>query len=581
MKHLSGLDATFLHLETPEMPMHVGSLNVLDLPKGYKGDFYEDAKKFMASRIHLADVFTRKLALMPFDMTNPVWVEDDDIDLDYHVRHITLPKPGTNRQLQQYVARLHSSLIDRSRPMWEFYIIDGLKSGQVALYTKVHHAGIDGQAGVEVGKAIFDLEPAGRVVKPPRSRPRGNSYQLGMAELATAALRNTAQQYVKLFKMAPAIARAISGLASPDEKAAEKDTAAAPKKFNLFAPRTSLNVSITNQRTFAGRTISLAETKYIARHFGVSLNDVVLATVSGALRHYLADNNELPAKPLVAGVPVSLREAGDDTANNQASMILVSLASDITDPVQRLKAINASSNSSKSTMNRFKAVILDDFPTFAAPWLVSGIASMVGRSGIVNLLPPAANVAVSNVAGAPFPMYFAGALVTCYYPVSIASHGTALNVTVQSYNGRMDYGLIACRRAVPDITEIGDYMLAEHRLLMELTQKHPAAAGAAPAPVPPKTVAEPSDDEAEAGPVAAARKKPAARKKAPVKVAAKKAPVKAAAKVAAKAPVKAPAQKGARTAATTAAKKAAPKAPARKAAPAKRSSGSASRAAAA
>ncbi|MBB4225242.1 WS/DGAT/MGAT family O-acyltransferase [Variovorax guangxiensis] len=569
MKHLSGLDATFLHLETPEMPMHVGSLNVLDLPKGYTGDFYEDAKKFMASRIHLADVFTRKLALMPFDMTNPVWVEDNDIDLDYHVRHITLPKPGTNRQLQQYVARLHSSLIDRSRPMWEFYIIDGLKSGQVALYTKVHHAGIDGQAGVEVGKAIFDLEATGRVVKPPRSRPRGNNYQLGMAELATAALRNTAQQYVKLFKMAPAIARAISGLARPDEKAAEKDAAAAPKKFNLFAPRTSLNVSITNQRTFAGRTISLAETKYIAKHFGVSLNDVVLATVSGALRHYLADNNELPAKPLVAGVPVSLREAGDDTANNQASMILVSLASDITDPIQRLKAINASSTSSKSTMNRFKAVILDDFPTFAAPWLVSGIASMVGRSGIVNLLPPAANVAISNVAGAPFPMYFAGALVTCYYPVSIASHGTALNVTVQSYNGRMDYGLIACRRAVPDITEIGDYMLAEHKLLMELTQKHPAAAGAAPAPVPPKTVAEPSDDEAEAMPVAAAKKKPAARKRAPVKVAAKKAPVKAAAKAAAKPPAKAPA------------KKAAVKAPARKAAPAKRSSGSAPRAAAA
>ncbi|QOF78050.1 WS/DGAT/MGAT family O-acyltransferase [Variovorax sp. 38R] len=556
MKHLSGLDATFLHLETPEMPMHVGSLNVLDLPKGYKGDFYEDAKAFMASRIHLADVFTRKLALMPFDMSNPVWVDDDDIDIDYHVRHITLPKPGTNRQLQQYVARLHSTLIDRSRPMWEFFIIDGLQSGQVALYTKVHHAGIDGQAGVEVGKAIFDLEATGRVIKPPRSRPRSSGYQLGMAELATAALRNTAQQYVKLFKMAPAIARAIGGLAKPDEKAADKAAAAAPKKFNLFAPRTSLNVSITNQRTFAGRTISLAETKYIAKHFGVTLNDVVLGTVAGALRHYLADNNELPAKPLVAGVPVSLREAGDQTANNQASMILVSLATDITDPVQRLKAINTSSNSSKSTMNRFKAVILDDFPTFAAPWLMSGIASMVGRSGIVNLLPPAANVAVSNVAGAPFPMYFAGALVTCYYPVSIASHGTALNVTVQSYNGRMDYGLIACRRAVPDITEIGDYLLAEHKLLMALTEKHPSAAGATAAPKP---VAAPAPEEKEETKAAAPARKPAARKKAPVKAVAakKKAPAKAA-------PVKAAAKKA--PAKKAVAKKAAPRPAARKAA---------------
>ncbi|BEP51041.1 MULTISPECIES: WS/DGAT/MGAT family O-acyltransferase [Variovorax] len=550
MKHLSGLDATFLHLETPEMPMHVGSLNVLDLPKGYKGDFYEDAKQFMSSRIHLADVFTRKLALMPFDMTNPVWVADEDIDLDYHVRHITLPRPGTNRQLQQYVARLHSTLLDRSRPMWEFFIIDGLKSGQVALYTKVHHAGIDGQAGVALGKAIFDLEPTGRVVKPPRARARSSGYQLGMAELATAALRNTAQQYVKLFKMAPAIARALGGLAKPDEKAAEKDAATAPKKFNLFAPRTSLNVSITNQRTFAGRTISLAETKHIAKHFGVSLNDVVMATVAGALRHYLADNNELPAKPLVAGVPVSLREAGDDTANNQASMILVSLATDITDPVQRLKAINASSTSSKSTMNRFKAVILDDFPTFAAPWLVSGIASMVGRSGLVNLLPPAANVAISNVAGAPFPMYFAGALVTSYYPVSIASHGTALNVTVQSYNGRMDYGLIACRRAVPDITEIGDYMLAEHQLLLGLTQTHPAAAGAAPA----KAAAAP-----EPAPAVKAAPKPVAKKAAAKKPPAAKAP-------AAKAPV---AKTAARKApAKTAAPKAAPRS--KPAAPAKR-----------
>jgi pyruvate/2-oxoglutarate dehydrogenase complex dihydrolipoamide acyltransferase (E2) component len=270
-----------------------------------------------------------------------------------------------------------------------------------------------------------------------------------------------------------------------------------------------------------------------------------MATVAGALRHYLADNNELPAKPLVAGVPVSLREAGDETANNQASMILVSLATDITDPVQRLKAINASSTSSKSTMNRFKAVILDDFPTFAAPWLVSGIASMVGRSGLVNLLPPAANVAISNVAGAPFPMYFAGALVTSYYPVSIASHGTALNVTVQSYNGRMDYGLIACRRAVPDITEIGDYLLAEHQLLMSLTQTHPAAAPKAAAPEPAPVAKAPAKPAAKPA-VEPAVKKPAAKKASAAKAPATKAPAKTAARKApVKAPVKAPAGKAA------------------------------------
>ena len=481
MKHLSGLDATFLHFETPEMPMHVGSLNVLELPEDYEGDFYEDAKAFMAGRIHLADVFTRKLALMPFDMSNPVWVEDDDVDIDYHVRHVTLPKPGTNRQLQQYVARLHSSLIDRSRPMWEFYIIDGLKSGHVALYTKVHHAGIDGQAGVALGKAIFDLKPEGRVVKPPRDKPRRGSYQLGMAELATAALRNTAAQYVKLYKMLPALGKAIGSLATPEGPGAS-DVRDLGKRMDMRAPRTAFNVSITNQRSFAGRTIPLADTKAIARHFGVSLNDVVLATVSGALRKYFQDSNDLPEQSLIAGVPVSLREAGDETANNQASMMLVSLGTDLKNPLDRLKAINKSSNTSKATVNKFKAVMLDDFPMFGAPWLMSGMASTIGRSGLVNVLPPATNVAISNVAGAPFPMYFAGALVTCYYPVSIASHGCALNVTVQSYNGRMDYGLIACRKAVPDITEIGDYMLAEHQALMALMETVPAVpaeAGAA------------------------------------------------------------------------------------------------------
>ncbi len=474
MKHLSGMDSTFLHVETAEMPMHVGSLNVLDLPEGYQGDFYEDAKAFMAGRLHLADVFTRKLALMPFDLSNPVWVEDDDVDLDYHVRLVTLPRPGTNRQLQQYVARLHSSLLDRSRPLWEMFIIEGLRSGQVGLYVKVHHAGIDGQAGVALGRALFDTSPTGRAIRPPRPRTRSNNYQLGMAELAGAALRNTAQQYVKLLKMAPALARAIAGLAQPVENAEARTVGDLPKKFDLTAPRTPLNVSITNQRSWAGRTIPLAETKHIARHFGASVNDVAMATVSGALRQYLADSNELPAKSLVAGVPVSLREAGDETANNQVSMILVSLATDVSDPVERLRQITASSGSAKSIMGRFKAAIPDDYPMFAAPWLMSGLASMLGRSRLADLVPPAANLVISNVPSSPVPIYFAGALATCYYPVSIPGHGMALNITVHSYNGRMDYGLIACRRALPDLNELGDYMLAEHRRLMELTEKVPA-----------------------------------------------------------------------------------------------------------
>ena len=179
MIHLSGMDASFLHLETPEMPMHVGSLQIADLPEGYAGDYYEDVKRWMATRMHLASVFQRKLALMPFDLANPVWVDDEDVDLDYHVRHVILPRPGTMEQLEKYVARLHSSLLDRSRPLWEIYVIEGLHTGQVAIYNKMHHSAIDGQAGVAIAKALLSGSATPPPTKPPRQRPRTNRYQLG------------------------------------------------------------------------------------------------------------------------------------------------------------------------------------------------------------------------------------------------------------------------------------------------------------------------------------------------------------------------------------------------------------------
>ena len=471
MNHLSGLDATFLHMESPEMPMHVGSLNVLDLPEGYSGDFYEDAKQRVAERMHLAELFTRKLALMPFDLSNPVWVEDEAIDLDYHMRHISLPKPGSNRQLQQYVARLHSSLLDRSRPLWEFYVIDGLASGQVALYTKAHHAGMDGQAGVAVAQAVFDLQATGRLVKPPRARVRRNQYQLGMAELGGAALSNTALQIKKLIQTAPAMFRALRDTVVPEKDENGKRHWGMPQNLKLFGPRTLMNVSITNQRTFAGRTISLAETKLIGKTLGGSLNDVVMATTAGALRRYLKDHRDLPEKPLLAAVPVSLRTPGDASANNQVSMLTMTLATDIADPLERLRVINEASNANKAMMGRVKGAIPTDFPLFGAPWLMSGIASIISRSRLLNVIPPITNLVISNVPGSPVPLYFAGAKLASYYPVSIVVHSMALNVTVQSYAGRLDYGLIACRRAMPDITDLGDYLLAEHQTLLAKAQE--------------------------------------------------------------------------------------------------------------
>lgn len=487
MKHLTGMDASFLHLESPEMPMHVGSLMVLDLPEGHGGDFYEDAERFLNTRLHLAEVFERKLALMPFDLANPVWVQDDEIDLDYHVRHVILPRPGTREQLEKYVARLHSQLLDRSRPLWEMYVIEGLKTGQVALYNKVHHATIDGQAGIALTKALLTDTPNPPPVKAPRRRAKSGQGQLGVAELAGAAVSNAVVQYIKLVKALPQTAKALGSVLLPVSEDGKRRLSL-PKGW-LRAPRTPLNVALTNQRSFAARSLPLAEVKQMAKASGTSLNDIVLAVCAGALKRYLAEYDCKPNKPLLAAVPVSLRDPGNQEMSNQVSMILVSLATDVADRMERLEAIKASSSVGKALTGNMKAAIPTDFPSLGAPWLMSGLASLYGRSQLADKLPPIVNVAISNVPGPQFPLYFAGARLAEWYPVSIPTHGMALNITVQSYNGVLEVGLTACRRAMPDVADLGEYIVEEHKKLgAVIASKVAASAPAVTTPTLPELV---------------------------------------------------------------------------------------------
>jgi diacylglycerol O-acyltransferase len=475
MDHLSGLDATFLYFETPEMPMHVGSMHLVDLPEGYKGDFYDDVREHLAKRMHLAPLFQRKLALMPFELANPVWVDDEDVDLDHHVRRVALARPGTMLQLEQMIGRLHSSLLDRSRPLWEFYVIEGFHTGQVAFYTKIHHAAMDGAAGVLLGQAVFDLTQTPRVVKPPRQRPRANRYQLGMAELAGAAISNTVRQYIKLAKLLPEMGSAAKSLLKREQDATGKKRFVARKQFN-FGPRTPINTAITNQRSFASARVSMAEVKEVARATDTTINDVVLAMSSAALRRYLADENIRPAKSLIAGVPVSLREAGNTDLNNQVSMMFVGLASDIKDPLKRLATIRTNAIAAKEVNSQIKTAIPTDFPSFGAPWLMTGLASLYGRSRLANVIPPMANVAISNVPGSPVPLYLAGAKVATYIPVSIPGHGVALNITVQSYDGVLGFGFTACRRAVPDPQSLATYVSGALAELLAAVRAVPAIA---------------------------------------------------------------------------------------------------------
>jgi diacylglycerol O-acyltransferase len=266
--------------------------------------------------------------------------------------------------------------------------------------------------------------------------------------MLTASVGNAFKQAVNIYKATPGLIKGVKSVLVPPEGEDGKRTWGIPKDIKILAPKTLLNVAITNQRSFAARTVPLAEIKMIGKTLGVSLNDVVMATVSGALRSYLKYCDALPSRSLLAAVPVSLRAADDTTANNQVSMMRLTLATDIADPLKRIKAINQGSGEGKAKMEHFKTSMPTDFPMLAAPWLMS------------------------NVPGIQAQLYFAGAKVISYYPVSIPTHGVALNVTVQSYNGRLDYGLTACRRALPDIAELADMLLAEHKILLDLALKH-------------------------------------------------------------------------------------------------------------
>ena len=445
MDHLSGTDASFLHLETPETPMHVGSLMLFELPAGYSGDYYDDVKAMIAKRMHLCSIFHRKLAQMPFELADPVWIEDDDVDLDYHVRPLTLRRPGAMAQLEALVARLHSSLLDRSRPLWEVYLIDGLADGRIAFYSKAHHSGIDGKAGVELAKVLYDLSPTIREVPPPRAHRGGNPYQLGVAELLLAALGNGITQYVKLGKLVPT---GIKALVKATKIISARKTVKGERGLNIgMAPKTIFNVAITNQRSFSTLSVPLADIKALGKRVGGTVNTVVMAMCSSALRRFLLDRDLVPKKSLVAAVPVSLRTANDSSMNNQVSMIRVDLATDLTDAVARFKTIHASSEAAKAVVVELKPVLGVDAPIIGAPWLMTGLASLYGRSGLAGRLTMA-NVAISNVPGIPVPLYMAGAQMVNYYPVSIPYHGVAINITVQSYAGQLEFGITACRRAL-------------------------------------------------------------------------------------------------------------------------------------
>jgi len=473
MHKLTGMDATFLYMETEETPMHVSGLLICEPPEEGVNP-YEALKSQIAARAHEIPSFHRKLMPTPFYVDHPVWVTAETIDLDYHIKHARLPAPGNVEQLRTLIQGLHSGILDRDRPLWQFYIIEGvedpafgLKKGSFALYTKSHHASIDGGAGIAVLDIISDREPTPRPPLP-KNKIRLYSEKPGAFELLGSSYGRFLQQQVDFVKSVPDLVKSAASFL----KVASEDTASVFKSMKP-APKTRFNVRIQKQRAYGAQTLMLADVKALAKRTNTTLNDVVMSICGGALRTYLSNHKELPDDPLVAMVPVSLRELGDASNTNQVASMTCGLATDIADPIKRLMAVNENAKSSKKQLATVKDIFPTDYSFFGAPLLVTAMAQLTSRTDIVNYMPSPINVTISNVPGPRRHVYFAGSKVVANFPVSIATHGCALNITLQSYVDRLDFGLIACKMAVPDVQDIADYIVDEFAILQKAAEKLP------------------------------------------------------------------------------------------------------------
>lgn len=454
MKQLSGIDATFLYMETEQTPMHVAGLTLYDLPKGFRGSFHKHFTEFFKSRVHLIPIFGMKLAKAAFEVDHPGWVDAGELDFDYHITAAKLPKPGTQKQLEDLVAELHSTTLDRKKPLWQFTVIEGIEGRQAALYSKVHHAAVDGGSGMLITQALYDVSEEPREVKP--AEPKEPTRIPGQAERAILTandiMSNMVRQQLTMIESVPKMLSQMTDMIIP----VLSGKVGLPQ---IFAPRTPFNVTVEAKRSYAARSVSLQDVKGIAKASGAKLNDVVMAITSGAVRKYLLQKQALPDAALVAFVPISLREAGNTDIRNQVFGMNVPLATNYGDPLKRLKKIQQESGTSKAMAGTVKDAAPSDFTVVGAPTLLPGLMQLYGKSGLTEVIPQVVNMCISNTAGPPFPLYCAGAKVTALYPVSIATHGCGLNVTVQSYLQHLDFGITADHKAVPDVDDLADLLV--------------------------------------------------------------------------------------------------------------------------
>jgi WS/DGAT/MGAT family acyltransferase len=449
MEQLSGLDASFLYLETGNMPMHIGSLAIYDQSTAPGGAVtFKEILRFFETRLHKARVFRQRIVEVPMGLDYPYWIDDPDFDLEFHVRHIALPKPGDWRQLCIQTARLHARPLDTTRPLWEAYVIEGLDNvagvpeGSFALVTKLHHAAIDGVSGAEIGAAIHDASPDSAVEGPTRTWSPERFPTSG--ELIARSALTTAKKPFEfasfLGRNAPSAWRFGRGLLKKE------------LSLTTNVPRTRFNGNVSPHRVFDGRSFSLDEIRAIKGHVdGATVNDVVVSVCGGALRRYLDSKGELPEESLVAMAPVSARpEDMRKAAGNMVSTMSLPVRSDISGPLDRLRAVHGESERAKRLTRTVGASLATELAHFL-PSTTSGLmATAYGRYGLAKRLPPIFNTVITNVPGPNFPLYSMGSRMVANFGLGPIAHGLGLFQPVVGYNGQITISAISCRAMMPD-----------------------------------------------------------------------------------------------------------------------------------
>jgi diacylglycerol O-acyltransferase len=472
MRQLTALDAQFLNVESPTTVGHVGSLIILDPSTAPGGEWnLETVRAVLEPRLHLAAPLRQRLVEVPLGLGRPYWVDDPHFDVEFHLRELALPAPGTREQLGEQVARIHARQLDRSRPLWEVYVITGIEGGRCGFYSKIHHAAIDGVSGSEILETIMDLTVEPREV-PPEEEPFVPRRMPSTMNLVRRGVRQVAADPLELLRTVPSSLRYVDQLpgATNIPGAHLISTMAGlvgrllgePRPGldarDLRPPRTPLNGTITAHRRFSFGSVPLEDVKVVKNHFAMTVNDVVMALTATALRRWLLDHDALPTSPLVAAVPVSIRTDDQAGANgNQVSVMLSQLPTHLADAEERMHFMRESMLSAKRAFDAVPASLLQDLSALI-PTALSGLAARaLFKLATVPGLP--FNLFVSNVPGPQLPLYIAGAKVEGIYPVSAVTDMTGgLNITLFSYNGSLDFGLIACREMVPDVWNLITYL---------------------------------------------------------------------------------------------------------------------------